>query len=157
MSRRAHAINVLEAFRDTVHAHHAGVAELAASIGMVPGTLYNKANVNDDRHPPTLSDAVLVMNHTGNKAIAEAFAHVGGGVFVPVVTTAADQDQALFEITARWMCEQGKFFEQFHQAVADGRIDAREHAQLQRTARSVVQQCMTLLAQIERIQGGGHG
>lgn len=152
MKRRI-ATNVLEAFHDTVHQHEHGVPDLAAAIGMVPGTLYNKANVNDDRHPPTLADAILVMGRTGNPAIAQAISHAAGGVYVPLPAVGRLTDSAqLFEIVSRWMSEQGHFFAEFQSAIADGHVSEREHAAVERRARKVVAGCLEL---VQRLQSGG--
>ena len=62
-ARRGAAPNVFEAFRETVYRH--GVEKLAPLIGLRPGTLYNKADADDESHnQPTLRDVVLLTQIT---------------------------------------------------------------------------------------------
>ena len=63
--------------------HDFGVEKLAGMMGISPGVLYNKANVNETggHHKATLADCIVVTHLTGDKRIVQAFAHAVGGVF----------------------------------------------------------------------------
>lgn len=148
------ATNVLEAFRESCFKYPDGVPELAALLGMSPAMLYNKANANDASHPPTLADAVQVIRETGNPLIAQAMAHVANGAFLPLDRSGGTSNDEMLLMVARWMREQGRFFEHFDSALLDGEITAKERHELTLQAHRVVTACLDLVARIESSERG---
>lgn len=109
--------DVFEAFHRVVHDFKEGVPHLAALIGMPAGTLYNKANSNDNsHHKPTLSDAVVVSALTGDHRVLYAFAATLGEVCYPMPDLTKVSDAALLELITRVGAEGGDF----HRAIYDG-------------------------------------
>lgn len=147
--RDAASKDVQEAFRATCFA--ADVPSLAAMMGTSPGVLYNKANTSDSaHHKPTLADAVLVQLLTGDKRVTHAMARLMGGVFVELPRVHGFADQALLDLVAGWMKEQGELFAAFQAAYADGALDARDMKKLQREAYDVLQ---AVLCFVQRLEG----
>lgn len=145
--------DVLEAFHQVVHAYPEGVPALAAKLGIVPGVLYGKANVNDAaHHRPTLGEAVSVQVITGDTRIVQAMAAILGGVFVPLHADFTVSDEQLLDIVAKWMREQGRFFDEMKTALADGQVDRREHAALRESAQLVVSAVFELWERLGQIQ-----
>lgn len=60
---KGHPTSPFEAFRQLAYTF--GVAELAQHMGLKPGTLYNKADADEEtHHQPTLRDVVLATRLT---------------------------------------------------------------------------------------------
>ena len=136
--------NVQEAFRQTVMSYDDGVEALAGKIGIQPGTLYNKANSNDDKHPPTLANAVQLIGATGNPLIAEAFAYIAGGVYVPLPKTGDLREIDQMQLVCNWSAEHGKFFSELAERREDG-LDAEDLQALRRHAQSVIKAVLELV------------
>lgn len=123
--------DVFQAFNRVVHDYPDGVEKLAARMAVSPGTLYNKANLNDSsHHKPTLGDAVLATLATGDHRILHAFAATVGEVCFPLPDLSKVSDSALLELITAIGAEGGDF----HRAISDGMADRRytraEHAKV---------------------------
>lgn len=140
--------HVRHAFKDTVHA--VDVAHLASLMGCSVHVLYNKANTEDLHHKPTLDDAVMVQALTGDKRITQAMAATLGGVFVDLSGLDRVSDDALLELVADWMREQGEFFCVMQASLADGQVSAVELAKLRAEGQDVLRAVLTL---VERLAG----
>lgn len=115
-AQRPRAANVFDAFRLAVLAQD--VPELAGRMGTTPGTLYNKAEANDESHnKPTLRDVVLLTEITGDMRVVEALADTFGHVLFDVAGRAdTTTDEELLTLLADMGAEHG----QFHNALAVG-------------------------------------
>lgn len=144
--------DVHEAFRATCYEFAPGVDQLAALMGVSPKVLYNKCNCNESSHyQPTARDLVLSQVITGDKRVTRAMAHLMGGVFVELAP-AHVSDEALLDLVAEWMKEQGDLFAAFHVAYGDGRIDARDLKDIRKEIFDVLQAVMTFLKRMEAMQ-----
>jgi hypothetical protein len=126
--------DVHEAFRQVCYDF--GVDRLAAMMGMPPGTLYNKCNLNEtNHHKPTGAEFVLVTLLTGDKRIPRAFSQVTGGVHVDLPDLSNISTDALLLHILKIEDEGGDFYHEVHNALAgDNRISAQEFADIEREA-----------------------
>lgn len=147
------SFDIHQAFHDTVFGYAGGVELLAAQLGMVPGTLYNKANVHDtSHHKPTLAEGVQIQAVTGDDRIVRTMAAVLGGVFLPLKHLQTISDRELLEIISNWMAEQGRFFSEMQLALADGQVDPIEGAKLRGRAQFVLAAVLELVARLEQMR-----
>ncbi len=150
MARRSDPpADVQEAFYRVVHDF--GAVRLAGMMGTTPGVLYNKANSNESsHHKPTLADALVVSNLTGDKRIAFSFAAACGGTFflLPDVSHVADTD------LVEGMCNIGREGGHFHvwlsRALEDNRIHLDEFADIEREA---LEWIAAIAEMVERVRG----
>jgi hypothetical protein len=142
--------NPFDAFRDACYRH--GVPELAREMGYKPGTLYNKADADDDSHnQPTLRDVVLVTRLTGNMAVLDALEEMFGRAAFDVSHMAQKSDQALLELLTKLGQESGEFHGALNRALSDGRFTRHEFNQVRAEAFDMVSALMTLVARLEGI------
>ena len=86
-------------------------------MGLRPGTLYNKADANEESHAqPTLRDVPLGTQATGDMRVLDALNETFGRVAYDCATHESDSDEALLELLANLGAESG----QFHLALAQG-------------------------------------
>ncbi len=68
---KGHPANPFEAFRQLAYSF--GVVELATRMGLKPGTLYNKADADEEtHHQPTLRDVILATRLTDDMRVIDA-------------------------------------------------------------------------------------
>lgn len=140
--------SVFEAFRQLAYSF--GVPELAQAMGIKPGTLYNKADADDEtHHQPTLRDVVLATTLTGDMRVLDALDAQFGRAAFDVAPMAQASDEALLELLARLGSESGEFHQALHQALRDKRFTAGHLTQIRAEAFDVVSALMTLLARVE--------
>ena len=110
--------DVLDVAYQTAHAYNGGVPALAVRMGVVPGTLLNKVNPNNNSHHLTLREAVEMMELTGDPAVLHAIAARLGYTAVPAVPDQSEGDpvQALAQLGMAW----GDFMNYTGQALANG-------------------------------------
>lgn len=133
MPHRRPPVDVHEAFRDVVHDY--GVPEMARKIGMPPGTLYNKANLNESSaHKPTLGEAVLVQVIANDCRIAEAMSHTLGGVHLKLPSLNGVSDVALLEMLAEIQVQSGLFHAEIKKALHDKKFNRSEHRLIKKAA-----------------------
>lgn len=150
---RAAPKDVHEAFRATVYAQER-VEDLAALMGLSPGVLYNKANCNDTSHnQPTARDLVVAQVVTGDKRITHAMAACMGGVFVDLAPLRPGNcDQAILDLVAAWMKEQGEVFARFEEAYGDGKLDAQDVKRIKAEAYDVLRAVLEFVRRVEAMQ-----
>ena len=128
--------DVQEAFHRVVLDHD--VKQLAGQMGMSPGVLYNKANYHDNENnhnKPTLSDAIVLTNISGDKRIAQAFCYAVGGLYHELPDLSHLTLDALFMHILKIEVEGADFWHALHNALKDDdRIDAREYVRIEREA-----------------------
>lgn len=136
VARAAIPKDVQDAFYRVVHDF--GVEKLAGMMGMSPGVLYNKANSNqneNNHNKPTLADCVIVTHLTGDKRIAQAFAHSVGGVFYQLPDLSQISSDALLLHILSIETEGGDFYLAVSDALKnDNRIRVAEFARIEREA-----------------------
>lgn len=94
-----------------------GVEKLAAMMGISPGTLYNKLNLNDTttHHKTTLADYIQIITVTKQVSPHQALSAMLGGVFHLLPDMHDQSDEALLDIINRIHMEGGDV----HRALAN--------------------------------------
>ena len=110
--------DILDVAYQTAHSYQGGVSALAVRMGVVPGTLLNKVNPNNNSHHLTLREAVEMMEFSDNPALLQAMAARLGYTVIPAVPDQSDGDpvQAMAELGMA----QGDFMNYVGQALGDG-------------------------------------
>jgi hypothetical protein len=123
--------DVQDAFYRVVHDRD--VSKLAAQMGISAGVLYNKANVNEStHHKPTLSDAIVLTNITGDKRIVQALCQSVGGVYYELPDLSNVETDALLSHILKIEVEGGDFHRSIHDALADDNaINKKELAKIE--------------------------
>ena len=140
-------MDVIDAAHKTVHnPKHGGSTAIAARMGMSSTVLNNKVNPNTDTHHLRLDEAITIMEYTNDTSIIQAMAQRLGGVFTLVE---GDTTQASIIMTALSTSAcQGDIMSEMQQALADGRIDCKEHDALQTKIQDAMVALRTLSVQI---------
>lgn len=143
--------DVQDAFYRVVHDRD--VAKLAGQMGMSPGVLYNKANPNDSsHHKPTLADCIILTNLTGDKRIAQAFAHSVGGVYHDLPDLSNLSTDALLLHILKIGDEGGDFHREIHEALElDNKVDGKEFAEIEREAHEWIAAILEGLARMREM------
>lgn len=137
-----------EAFRDLCYVY--GVPKLAGELGLKPGTLYNKADADDDSHnQPTLRDVVLATHLTGDRRVLDALEEMFGRAAFDVSNMAYKSDEALLELITKLGKEKGEFHGALHKALVERKFTGQQFGQVRAEAFDVVSALMTLVARLE--------
>jgi len=143
-----HPANPFEAFRQLAYSH--GVVELAQLMGIKPGTLYNKADADEEtHHQPTLRDVVLATRLTGDMRVLDSLNESFGRAAFDVIHMAEKSDEALLELVASLQVEEGEFYAAMRSALRSRRFTAQDFVLLRAEAFEVVSALMTLLTRLE--------
>lgn len=146
---RHHGADVFEAFRQAVMLS-GDVPALAARMGIRAGTLYNKAEAGDDTHnQPTLRDAVLVTQITGDMRIVEALAATFGRATFDTNGQAMATDEELLTLLADMGAETGEFHAALAKGLREQRFTLQALAHIRQEALDVVSALMTVLHRLE--------
>jgi hypothetical protein len=138
-----------EAFRHLVYSQPS-VAEVAALMGMRPGTLYNKADADEHSHnQPTLRDVVLLTRITGNPAVLDALCALFGRATFDCRPYANASDEHLLELLANLGTEHGQFCSALTRALRGERLTAAALHQVRCEGFDIVEALMTLLVRLE--------
>lgn len=136
-------MNYKDAFYKTVHDFPGGCEALAQRLGYTAGLLRNKANPNSTSNVLTVDDASRVMELTGNYEFLDALCRQHGFVCTKL-DEAPPCDMAVLEsVTGLWAAL-GGFGSEIHQALADGQVDAKEVAAVDKKMFAVLQEAMQL-------------
>jgi hypothetical protein len=119
-------MNVQDAFHATVHGYAGGCEALAARLDMSAAILRNKANPKTTANTPSLADADRVIGITGDGKVLHALANNHGYVCVRVDEDVKSSDMAVLEMIALVWTSNGEVGAEVNEALADGRITARE-------------------------------
>lgn len=143
--------DVQDAFYRVVHDRD--VAKLAGQMGMSPGVLYNKANPNDSsHHKPTLADCIILTNLTGDKRIAQAFAHSVGGVYHDLPDLSNLSTDALLLHLTRIQMQSGDFHRSIHDALKeDNEISRKEFRTIEAEAHGCLGVILESLARMREM------
>lgn len=145
---KGHPTSPFEAFRQLAYTF--GVAELAQHMGLKPGTLYNKADADEEtHHQPTLRDVVLATRLTKDMRVLDSLDEQFGRAAFDVAPMAQVSDEALLELLTRLGGEIGAFHTTLHHALVDKKFTVPELNMVRAKAFDTVGALMTLVARLE--------
>lgn len=140
--------NPFEAFRKLVYTF--GVVELAQQMGLKPGTLYNKADADEDtHHQPTLRDVMLATRLTGDMRVLDALNEGFGRAAFDVRPLTNISDESLLELLLGLHAESGEFHAAMRAALIDKKFSKARLAEIHAEAFDMVGALMTLVARVE--------
>lgn len=143
-----HPANPHEAFRQLCYAH--GVPALAEKMGLKPGTLYNKADADDDtHHQPTLRDVMLATRLTDDFRVLDAMNAQFGRAAFDIRHEGHKSDEALLELMCNFGAESGDFYRVLRDALLDKRFSTMELVEVRAEALEVIGALMTLVHRVE--------
>lgn len=143
-----HPASAFEAFRQLAYAH--GVVELALAMGIKPGTLYNKADADEEtHHQPTLRDVVLATTLTGDMRVLDALNEQFGRAAFDVLPLAHVSDEALLELLLTLHKESGEFHSVMRSALIDRNFNRESLRVIRGEAFDMVGALMTLVKRLE--------
>ncbi len=146
--RRRLAPDVFQAFRERVYLQ--GVERLAPLMGYRPGTLYNKADANDDSHnQPTLRDVLLVTQITGDMRVLDALDETFDRAAYDCTAHETVSDEALLELLANLGAESGEFHRELAAGLKERRFTQQQLARIRAEAFDMVGALMTLVHRLE--------
>lgn len=139
--------NPYEAFRRLVLQR---VQTLSPRMGLKPGTLWNKADADEDsRNQPTLRDVILVTSLTGDMAIIDSLNEMFGRATFDAKSHESTSDAALLELLTAMGIQKGKFHQALHHALVDGKFSQDELKLIRATAYDVIGALMTVVSRVE--------
>nr|WP_315242130.1 phage regulatory CII family protein [uncultured Albidiferax sp.] len=142
------AANPFEAFRQVVYT--AGAEALSTQMGMRTGTLYNKADADEDtHHQPTLRDVMLATRLTGDMRVLDAMNEAFGRAAFDVRPHTHTSDEALLELVCTLGAEHGQFHSVLRSALIDHNFNRHALNAIRAEAFDVVSALMTLVARLE--------
>ncbi len=143
-----HPANPFEAFRQLAYTF--GVVELAQQMGLKPGTLYNKADADEEtHHQPTLRDVLLATRLTGDYRVLDALNEQFGRAAFDVTPHKHMSDEALLELFLTLGKEVGEFHAVARSALLDRNFNAQSLNVIRCEAFDMVSALMTLVARLE--------
>lgn len=141
--------DVQEAFYRVVHDF--GVVKLAGMMGTSPAVLYNKANHHESsHHKPTLADALVVSNLTGDKRIPFSFAAACDGTFFELPDVSHISDTDLVQGMCNIGMEGGDFYRVMNKALEDNSISGNDFAAIEHEA---LEWIAAIAEMLERVRG----
>jgi hypothetical protein len=150
---KGHPANPFEAFRQLAYFH--GVVELAQKMGIKPGTLYNKADADEEtHHQPTLRDVVLATRLTGDMRVLDALNEQFGRAAFDVSDMADKSDDALLELFTDYGKENGEFCQALGAALRGERFTPESFTAIEAEAMDVVAALMTIVARAKGLIDG---
>lgn len=126
-------MNVTDAAYAVAHDYPGGTESLAPRLSMSGALLRNKVNPNNPNNHLTLAEAQRMTDIADDERILHAWCHERNGVFVKLPGDAGQPDNE--EIVDRFMrltVHYGELALHFQKSTADGEVDARELAELER-------------------------
>ena len=143
-----HPANPFEAFRQLVYTF--GVVELAQQMGLKPGTLYNKADSDEDtHHQPSLRDVVLATRLTQDMRVLDALNEHFGRAAFDLTHMGELSDDALLDLVGSLGAETGEFYAAMRDGLADKRFTAQDYVLAESEAFHMVSALMTLLGRLK--------
>ncbi|WP_054285749.1 phage regulatory CII family protein [Gulbenkiania mobilis] len=135
-----------------------GVEKLAAMMGMSPGTLYNKLNLNDTtaHHKITLADYIQIITFTRQAGPHRALSTMLGGVFHLLPDMSDKSDEALLDIVNRVHIEGGDVHRELAAALATPSVTRDQAARIEREALQWVAAILELRARVNGMVGDGN-
>jgi hypothetical protein len=137
-----------DAFHLTVNAYPGGAAALATRLDMSAAVLRNKACPTNTTNVITLDDADRVMALSGDHSVLHALAQAHGFVCVGVEKQGPSDVAVLEAVTEIWS-KMGALGTKVHEALADGRLEPRELATIEKAIFDATKPMMQLLARLD--------
>lgn len=145
---KGHPANPFEAFRQLAYLF--GVQELADQMGLKPGTLYNKADADEETHnQPTLRDVLLATRLTNDMRVLDSMNEAFGRAAFDVRPHQNLSDEALLELFLTLGKEIGEFHSVARSALLDRNFNAQSLNSIRCEAFDTVSALMTLVARLE--------
>lgn len=145
---KGHPANAFEAFRQLAYTH--GVVELATQMGLKPGTLYNKADADEDtHHQPTLRDVILATRMTGDMRVLDALNESFGRAAFDISNMDDRSDDALLELFTDYGSENGEFCQALGAALRGKRFTADAYVLIESEAMDVIAALMTIVTRVK--------
>ena len=142
------AANPFEAFRQLAYTF--GVAALAEQMALKPGTLYNKADADEEtHHQPTLRDVMLATRLTGDMRVLDAMNESFGRAAFDVKPLSHISDEALLELLLKLHTELGQFHDVMHDALISKSFTQVGMNRIRAEAFDAVGALMTLVTRAE--------
>ncbi len=143
-----HPASPFEAFRQLAYTF--GVVELAQQMGIKPGTLYNKADADEEtHHQPTLRDVLLATRLTGDMRVLDALNEAFNRAAFDVSNCAEKSDDALLELFTDYGAESGEFCSALREGLRHRKFSAEDFVLIKSEALDVVSSLMTLVHRLE--------
>lgn len=143
-----HPSSPFDAFRQLCYTF--GVTELAQQMGLKPGTLYNKADADEEtHHQPTLRDVLLATRLTGDMRVLDSLDEAFGRAAFDVSHMDDASDMALLDLVANLGAESGEFHGALRDALIDKKFTVEDLVAVRAEAFDMVSALMTLVARLE--------
>lgn len=154
MAHNRRVLEIKAAFRDLIK--DAGGQDRAALIaGLTQSKISEAASVNHLDRGPRVDHVAALEAETQSPRITKLLAEFAGCELVPLGTAKAGDPHVHL---ARIIKESGDVTAHTSQALADGKISAKEAAALKREAREAIEALQTFVAQMsDIIEAGDHG
>lgn len=127
-----------------------GVAALAEQMALKPGTLYNKADANEEtHHQPTLRDVMLATRLSGDMRVLDAMNESFGRACFDVKPLQNISDEVLLELLLKLHKESGEFHHVMRLALVDKTFSPLRLNEMRAEAFDMVSALMTLVTRME--------
>lgn len=141
-------VSPFEAFRRVCSAY--GVAEMAARIGLKPGTLWNKCDADvESHHQPTLRDVIAVTRESGDMRVLDSLNRLFDRASYDVAPGAAS-DEALLDLLCKVGSDSGHLHAAVGKALADGQFTQQDLVAVRAEAFDLVS---SVLCFVQRLEG----
>lgn len=116
-------------------AHEYGLKRLSPDLGVTEQTLRNKLNLTGD-HTLTLAQYYQMVRFTKDvRAVQPLLDEIG---MQAIKVSKPDEDQSLFDLILSHQAAFGGFAATVRDALADGKVDARERAELKQAMQAEI-------------------
>jgi ribosomal protein S3AE len=129
------------AIHQTVHESDISAKEIAQQLGMSHQVLINKANPTSEFHKLSLREALAIMKITGSTSIHEA---VGLELGLHSMRQDIAEQKSLMDAMLTVVSECGDVSRAVKDAMEDGRLTAREKAEMQREINEAIDSLMAM-------------
>jgi hypothetical protein len=145
--------NPYEAFRQLVYT--AGVEKLAPAMGQKPGTLYNKADADEDtHHQPTLRDVVLATQATHDMRVVDSLNEMFERGAYDISHLGETSDEALLDLLLNFGSEYGDFNQVMRDALLNKKFSLHDVMLCRAEAKDVISALLTLVHRLEGLVDG---
>lgn len=145
---KGHPANPFEAFRQLVYT--VGAVELAGQMGLKPGTLYNKADADEEtHHQPNLRDVMLATRLTGDMRVIDSMNEAFGRAAFDISHMTELSDKALLELALGTVSEFGDYYKAALGAIEADRFDVQHHVLMKAEMMEAICAMLTLTKRFE--------
>lgn len=144
--------NPFEAFRAVVYRF--GAKDLAPLLGMLPGTLYNKADAGEEtHHQPTLRDVIQVTQMTGDMGVVDALNRLFHRAAFDL-RPGPVSDEALLELLCRVGSEKGQMAQALRDGLADNHWSREDMQRVRNEGHELIGAVLDFLQRLEGLIDG---